>query len=149
MFGCELNALNAVLLPGLANIDTTRWMEQIFNITWKKLYPLYMKRFQYNTLSFLSPSSRDVKTLARDVTLFLGTLYCALSPNLSTMTASGNRDRTYSSNWFILCSTDSEDSFTNPVFNFISRIYPLPNLFFKCCVGPKHLQVPRNTKKLW
>lgn len=85
------------------------------------------------------PSSRDEKTWARDLTLFLGILYWALSPNLSTITASGNMEKTYSSSVFILCSTESWVSWAIPAFNFTSSMYPLPNLFFKCWVGPRHL----------
>lgn len=109
-------------------------------IVWVKPYPPTPTPPKNKTYTFLVlPSSSDEKTRARDLTLFLGILYWALSPNLSTITASGNMENTYSSSVFILCSTESWVSWAIPAFNFTSSMYPLPNLFFKCWVGPRHL----------
>ena len=82
-------------------------------------------------IGYFSQFSSCWKALAREVTDDCKMDQERRSENDSKFSAPGNI-------WEIFASRLSQSEGTI-VFHFISNMYPAPNLFFKCCVEPRHL----------
>lgn len=85
------------------------------------------------TLQTGVPASIWANAFPKDVTSDWSTLYTILSANLSRATADGKM-------LVILSLMCWESSCWFSGASFSSRVYPLPNLLFKCCPVPIHLQ---------
>lgn len=103
---------------------------------------MILKNGFFNFWSFvlqaIVPFSSCKKQLANEGTLCCGTLKTSLSAKLSCKMASGNNPATKSLKSTGLYS-EVEVGVLSPQRIFISKVYPAPYKFLRCCVDPRQL----------